>query len=385
MVYSQYLSEPDHVVISRTKFEEIFHTLNIGIKKPSKDTCGKCDCLRMKITLTSNIEEKLKYQHELDTHQKQADDYYKLKVEDKRLSKIDPTTKTVTFDLQQCLPTPKVSTGISFYLRQLWTFNLTVHDCDNDQDYCFMWHEAIAGRGANQVGSCIHQFLNSIPSDVEKITLYSDSCTGQNKNAHIVAMYFACLKYHPTLKIIQHKFLVPGHTHMESDTDHALIEKKQKKTETQIDHPRDWYQLVRCTGKKHPFKVVEMDQSKFFNYAKLLKTELQVKKKDETGNLFYWRDIREIMIDKNNLGVMYFKTGINESYRCLSFRKRGSLAKLIPELQYKGLVPITAKKKDNLMKLLPYISDVFWDFYTNLPTNQADDIHPDLESSDEDE
>ncbi|CAH2001867.1 unnamed protein product [Acanthoscelides obtectus] len=172
---------------------------------------------------------------------------------------------------------------------------------------------------------------------------------------------------------------------MESDSDHALIEKKQKKTETQIDHPRDWHQLVRCTGKKHPFKVVEMDQSKFFNYAKLLKTELQVKKKDETGNLFYWRDIREIMIDKNNLGVMYFKTGINESYRCLSFRKRGSLAKLIPELQYKGLVPITAKKKDNLMKLLPYISDVFWDFYTNLPTNQADDIHPDLESSDEDE
>ncbi|CAH1974127.1 unnamed protein product [Acanthoscelides obtectus] len=253
MVYSQYLSEPDHVVISRTKFEEIFHKLNIGIKKPSKDTCGKCDCLRMKITLTSNVEEKLKYQHELDTHQKQADDYYKLKAEDKRLSKIDPTTKTVTFDLQQCLPTPKVSTGISFYLRQLWTFNLTVHDCDNDQAYCFMWHEAIAGRGANQVGSCIHQFLNSIPSDVEKITLYSDSCTGQNKNAHIVAM------------------------------------------------------------------------------------------------------------------------------------KRGSLAKLIPELQYKGLVPITAKKKDNLMKLLPYISDVFWDFYTNLPTNQADDIHPDMESSDEDE
>ncbi|CAH2001868.1 unnamed protein product [Acanthoscelides obtectus] len=153
MVYSQYLSEPDHVVISRTKFEEIFHTLNIGIKKPSKDTCGKCDCLRMKITLTSNVEEKLKYQHELDTHQKQADDYYKLKAEDKRLSKIDPTTKTVTFDLQQCLPTPKVSTGISFYLRQLWTFNLTVHDCDNDQAYCFMWHEAIAGRSANQVGS----------------------------------------------------------------------------------------------------------------------------------------------------------------------------------------------------------------------------------------
>ena len=143
-----------------------------------------------------------------------ADDYYKLKAEDKRLSKNDPKTKTVTFDLQQCLATSQLFSGVSFYLRQLWTFDLTIHDCDDDQAHYFMWHEAIAARGANQVGSCIHQFLNSIPSDVEKITLYSDSCTGQNKNAHIVAMHFASLKSHPTLKIITHKFLVPGHTHM---------------------------------------------------------------------------------------------------------------------------------------------------------------------------
>ena len=340
----------------------------------------------MKISLSaSNVEEKLKYQNELDTHQKQADDYYKLKAEDKRLSKNDPKTKTVTFDLQQCLATPQLSSGVSFYLKQLWTFNLTVHDCDDDQAHCFMWHEAIAARGANQVGSCIHQFLNSIPSDVEKITLYSDSCTGQNKNAHIVAMHFASLKSHPTLKIIKHKFLVPGHTHMECDGDHALIKKRKKKTEAPIHHPRDWYQLVRCTGKKHPFKVIEMDQAKFFDYANLLKTELQIKKKDETGNPFYWRDVREIRIDKNNIGIMYFKTGINESYRRLSFRKRGSLAKLVPEKQYKRLVPISEKKKADLMQLLPYISDVFWDFYKNLPTNQADDIHPDLEHSDEDE
>ncbi|CAH1997391.1 unnamed protein product [Acanthoscelides obtectus] len=67
MVYSQYLSEPDHVVISRTKFEEIFHTLNIGIKKPSKDTCGKCDCLRMKITLTSNVEVSARIRHASET------------------------------------------------------------------------------------------------------------------------------------------------------------------------------------------------------------------------------------------------------------------------------------------------------------------------------
>ena len=66
---------------------------------------------------------------------------------------------------------------------------------------------------------------------------------------------------------------------MECDGDHALIEKKKKKTEATIHHPRDSYQLVRCTGKKHPFKVIEMDQSKFFNYANLLKTTLNKEKR----------------------------------------------------------------------------------------------------------
>ena len=76
---------------------------------------------------------------------------------------------------------------------------------------------------------------------------------------------------------------MPGHTHMECDGDHAIIEKKKQKTEAPIHHPRDWYQLVRCTGKKYPFKVIEMDQSNFLNYANLLKTELQIKKKRRNG------------------------------------------------------------------------------------------------------
>lgn len=383
-LYNQYLTEPDHIAISRTKFEEIFHTMNIGIKRPSKDTCGKCDKLKMKINLSTNLEEKAKLQEELDLHLKEADDYYILKSEDKRLSKNDKSKKTITFDLQQCLPTPQLSSGITFYLRQLWTFNLTVHDCDVDQAHCFMWHEAVAARGANQIASCLYQFLNSIPSHVEEITLYSDSCTGQNKNAHIVAMYFCILKSHPTLKVIKHKFLVPGHTHMECDGDHALIERTKKRTETPIHHPRDWYQLVRCTGKKHPFKVVEMDQSKFFDFAKLLKNELQIKKKDESGNPFYWRNVRELKVDKNNLGTMFFKTSIHENFKSVSFRKRGPPPKFVLELQYAGPVPISEKKKANLLQLLPYISDVFWDFYQTLPTNtNENETHPDLESSDD--
>lgn len=95
-LYNQYLIEPDHIAISRTKFEEIFHTMNIGIKRPSKDTCRKCDKLKMKINLSISLEEKAKLQEELNLHLKEADDYYKSKSEDKILSKNDRSKKTIT-------------------------------------------------------------------------------------------------------------------------------------------------------------------------------------------------------------------------------------------------------------------------------------------------
>ncbi|CAH1114756.1 unnamed protein product [Psylliodes chrysocephalus] len=113
-LYNQYLIEPDRIAISRTKFEEIFHTMNIGIKRPSKDTCGKCDKLKIKINLSISLEEKAKLQEELNLHLKKVDDYYKSKSEDKILSKNDRSKKTITFHLQQCLPTPHLSSGITF-------------------------------------------------------------------------------------------------------------------------------------------------------------------------------------------------------------------------------------------------------------------------------
>ena len=138
--------------------------------------------------------------------------------------------RAFTFDLQQSLRTPALSVNVAFYKRPLWTFNLTFHELATNQATCYMWDECTAGRGANQIASCIYNFIQLLPPEnTKEIILYSDSCSGQNKNSHVSSMFFTLLEVCPWISKITHKFLVPGHTHMECDSDHALIEKMKKK------------------------------------------------------------------------------------------------------------------------------------------------------------
>lgn len=51
--------------------------------------------------------------------------------------------------------------------------------------------------------------------------MYSDNCGGQNKNSIFMAMCLAFLEQQDTIQIIDHKFMISGHTRMECDSDHG--------------------------------------------------------------------------------------------------------------------------------------------------------------------
>lgn len=70
----------------------------------------------------------------------------------------------------------------------------------------------MAGRGANQIASCLYRHLLN-NTEIKEVTLYSDTCPEQNKNSFLPALYMMVLKNKLNLRFINHKFLIPGHTH----------------------------------------------------------------------------------------------------------------------------------------------------------------------------
>lgn len=202
-MYKLYRSET-HEPVCRTIYEREFKKTKLKFKLRKADTCHKCDVFKMKIEMETNDEKKEKLIEDRDYHVKSADDAYNTKRVDKEKSKLDPSIICQTFDLQQCLPTPFLETSVAFYKRLYWTYNLSTHNLATGQASCYLWHEAIARRGANEIASCIYKELLNLPNNVETIILYSDSCAGQNKNSYLSAMFFTVLTNKTSIQQINH-------------------------------------------------------------------------------------------------------------------------------------------------------------------------------------
>ncbi|CAG9763456.1 unnamed protein product [Ceutorhynchus assimilis] len=358
--------------VGRSIYEREFHKLKLSFKKPYVDTCYKCDTLNMQVKV-ANGEDKQNAERDLQLHQELANTAYDAKKIDKE-AKIDLKKKCFSLDLQQSFPTPFIVSSGAFYKRQLWTYNLTIHDNATGESTNYMWQEAMASRGGNEIASCLYRHLKNLPDSISEVTFYSDTCGGQNKNSHVAAMFIKAQSKNPNL-IINHKFLVPGHTHMECDIDHSMIEKQKKIMEIPVYHPHDWYQLVRKTGRKKQFEVHEMQQEEFSDFAALLKSGLICRKKDISGDTFSWHTVQWLQYKEN--GLVHYKTALsNTEYfkvlSCLRRRRKHVLKDFPVRSKYDGFIPISTEKKRDLCSLLCLITSVFHEFYRNLLTSMND-------------
>ncbi|CAG9573071.1 unnamed protein product [Danaus chrysippus] len=294
--------------VSKAMYTKLFYT-NFNLKRAplKKDTCNKCDTLQAKLTHCKTTEEKTAIDTEREEHCRKWEQARHVMKTDFILATQCKELECLTFDLQKTLPMPKIPTGIIYYKRQLWLYNMGIYSAKTNTSGCFVWIEGMAGKGAQEVGSCLLKYLGEhISEDVEELILWSDSCGGQNRNIKLILMLKAFLHCHPTLKKITQKFLISGHSYLPNDRDFSHIESAIKKY-PRLYTPDDYIQVIKDCKKKNPLKVTLMAKSDFLGTSKVEKMIIN-RKRGINKECINWLQTREIYIERDSPNSIYFKT-----------------------------------------------------------------------------
>ncbi|KAJ8890775.1 hypothetical protein PR048_010284 [Dryococelus australis] len=120
-----------------------------------------------------------------------------------------------------------------------------------------MWVEGQCKHGSSEVASGILKVLNELRKKkilpVNELILWSNGCTGQNKNFFIVALWSYAIQ-----SKIRHRFLVSSHTFLPCDRDFSLSEKMKRGHINEIHTSEDWTSLMESARHEKPFVVLLM-------------------------------------------------------------------------------------------------------------------------------
>lgn len=120
----------------------------------------------------------------------------------------------ICYDLQKTFNLPKATSNVFYYTRNLNMFNLGVHDARTDRGFFHTWLENQAGRGAQEIASCLIKFLDAnLQPEAEELIMWSDSCGGQNRNRLMCLMMQHWLAKQENLQRVCLRFLLSGHSY----------------------------------------------------------------------------------------------------------------------------------------------------------------------------
>lgn len=181
-LYVEFCKQKEIEPVLESYYRHVFDTeFNLAFHKPKKDYCTFCHQFD-----NSTIEEKEKLQAEYEAHQRRKEQARNAKEKYKAEARDSSNTVVATFDLESVLLSPKLTESSVYYKRKLSTYNLTVYSLADNSCTCYMWHEGTAGRGSSDIASCISKYLQSQRPEIQKAVLFSDMCSGQNRNQFFV-------------------------------------------------------------------------------------------------------------------------------------------------------------------------------------------------------
>ena len=156
-----------------------------------------------------------------------------------------------------------------------------------------MWPESVASRGSHEVCSCVFKYLGMNSTGGSHLIAYSDACGGQNCNINVVCMWIhIAASSNFSYNVIDHKFMVSGHSYLPNDRDFGSIEKASRRTQ-HVYVPDDCCTLFEKARRNNPFHVTKMKIEDFVSLQNV-RWSIVYRKVNTHKKKVKWLDIRWI-------------------------------------------------------------------------------------------
>lgn len=286
----------------------------------------------------------------------------------------EPDTFGICIDFMQNLPLPHIPVQEIFYYRQLWVNCFCVYDLKTKKSTIYLYHEGVAKKGGNEVSSFIHHYIeNHVPDTAKEIHVFSDACTGQNRN-HTVIRTLLAISYIRKVTISQY-FPVRGHSFLPCDRTFGVI-KRSLKRKDRVYTPEEYESLIK-EGSHGKIETILLTDSKIIlnfdswwpNYFKknVCSVETMTKKtKDRT--MFKISDLYYFVMDAGDIKASTYIGGLDISrFRLL---KPNITTITLPNNNERNSSknPINEKKINDIRKVLKYVEEEAKPFYDAILT-----------------
>lgn len=337
--------------VSRASFDRHVSKLNLSFQPVKKDRCDKCIMFENK-----NIDDAAYNEHII-----QKDRARKEKEEDKRKA-LEGLCTVLAMDVEAVKVSPSLNASAIYYKTKLCCHNFTVLNLANQESVCYWFEETQADLSANTFASCLTDFLSQKCDLSKPIIVWSDGCTNQNRNS-IMANALLSFSFEKNVQIEQ-KFLVIGHTQMEVDGIHSLIERKLK--DKPIYLPSDFVRYTEeARQKPTPLLTKTLTYSFVKNYGErstMVYESIRPGKKPSNSNSYSDRAM------KYYDGKIQVKLSFDAEYSDLPQRVKNKCKPLsFFQALHKERLKITKRKYLHLQDLKAVIPQDCHPFYDLIP------------------
>lgn len=350
-LYEKDAKDKSHRVGSRKLFEDVLSEENISIFQPKKDECDLCCAHKV-----GNISEE-DYQMHISRKNLARNE----KSQDKERAK-KGEIHVFTADLQAVKLCPHLKASALYFKTKLAVHNFTVYNLGNDDVVCYWFDETAADLKASTYATFYVNYLKRILNENPKdVVIYSDGCTSQNRNV-VVSNAILRLAMDKNVVITQ-KFLEKGHTQMEVDSVHSVIERKLKNRELFL--PSTFAALSKeARLKPRPYDVVIADHTFFIDYnikENLIYDSIRPGRGAGENRVV---DIRLLKYKPD--GTIEYKLNFEDELQPLPRRPK-KIALAVERILYSAPLPISESKYNHLQELKQVIPRDCHEFYDNLP------------------